>query len=107
MTCLCVFAARRLWFTMRGGWNRYDVVITPMIAITVKLSATIEEFYGETVVFNIAMLLGVSGMALIVVCCLLTLAMFSVVRYRADCAVPHQDCQCACRFCCYHDRNRG
>ena len=60
VTVLLCCAARRLWFTMRGGHEQYDIVITPMIAITVKLSTTVEEFYGDNVIFNIAMLLQVS-----------------------------------------------
>ena len=44
---------------MRGGHERFDIVVTPMVALTVKLSTTIEEFYGENIVFNIARLLQV------------------------------------------------
>lgn len=44
---------------MRGGTNSYEIVMTPVVALTVKLTATIEEFYGENVVSNIALLLGV------------------------------------------------
>ncbi len=45
---------------MRGGHERFDIVVTPMVALTVKLSTTIEEFYGANVIANIALLLQVS-----------------------------------------------
>ena len=57
---LLVCAARRLYFTMRGGSNRYGIVVTPMVAITVSFSTSVEEFYGDNVIYNIALLLSVS-----------------------------------------------
>jgi hypothetical protein len=51
--------ARRLWLTLRGPTSTYTIAATPVVQLTIRLTVTIEEFFGETLVQNIALLLGV------------------------------------------------
>lgn len=45
---------------MRGGTDAYQVIITPLVALTMKLAVSVETFYGPTVINSIAFLLHVS-----------------------------------------------
>lgn len=52
--------ARLLYLTMRGGANSqlYDILTTQRIKLNLVLSVSVEEFFGDALVQNIATLLG-------------------------------------------------
>jgi hypothetical protein len=52
--------ARLLYLTTRGGLNsqQYDILTTQRIKLNLVLSVSVEEFFGDTLVSNIATLLG-------------------------------------------------
>jgi hypothetical protein len=55
--------ARLLYLSMRGGPDSqlYDILTTQRIKLSLVLSVSVEEFFGDTLVSNIATLLGCVG----------------------------------------------
>ena len=52
---------RNLTVTVRGGTNRvYHFVVTPTIAVTITLDMSFAQFFSNTFVANVALLLGIS-----------------------------------------------
>ncbi len=56
---VCERAARHIWFSMRGNHDLYTIIKTDMVQISLKVAITVEEFFGDRIVQNIATLLGV------------------------------------------------
>jgi hypothetical protein len=56
---------KQLWFTVRGtpggGATWYDLVQKPTVQLNLHLAVTVEQFFGSSLVTNLALLLGIES----------------------------------------------